>query len=280
MGGRLRVTATALVIAVALVAPVLAASIASPASADVVVNGCTVVSNPTPTHFTNCPNMAIGSLAGLNLSYANFAGSSFAGCDSSSCGASDLTGANLTRANLSGAQVFDSVVVVHPPFPPSIVAAGANFTGAILSGANLTNVNFGVANLTNANLTGANLAGASFEASNSEFGITVDATLTGANFTGTIVVPSNQSVGATSQAGAVVTWPTPPSLPGRRHQLQRGLGIDLPALRHDRDMPSGRGCHRGLPSVGGIDHQVVHKDRHTFQRSDPCGSPDVRCGGR
>ena len=83
----------------------------------------------------------------------------------------------------------------------------------MLSGANLTNVNFGVANLTNANLTGANLAGASFEASNSEFGITVDATLTGANFTGTILVPSNQTVTATSQAGAVATWTTPTPLP-------------------------------------------------------------------
>ena len=39
-------------------------------------------------------------------------------------------------------------------------------------------------------------------------------TLTGANFTGTILVPSNQSVTATSQAGAVVTWSTPPTIPG------------------------------------------------------------------
>ena len=51
----LRVTGTVLVIAVAFVTPVLATATATPASADTVVNGCTIVANPTPTNFTNCP---------------------------------------------------------------------------------------------------------------------------------------------------------------------------------------------------------------------------------
>ncbi len=46
-----------------------------PASADMVVNGCTIVSNPTPTHHTNCPgaDMSGANLSGVDLSYANFA---------------------------------------------------------------------------------------------------------------------------------------------------------------------------------------------------------------
>jgi hypothetical protein len=70
----LLVTGTVLVIAVALVTPVLANSL--PASADMIVDGCTVVSNPTPTNFTNCPNanLAGADLASVNLSYANLAG--------------------------------------------------------------------------------------------------------------------------------------------------------------------------------------------------------------
>ena len=49
-----------------------------PASAATVIFGCTIVSNPTSTHFTNCPNsnLAGASLGGLNLSYTNFAGCS------------------------------------------------------------------------------------------------------------------------------------------------------------------------------------------------------------
>jgi hypothetical protein len=38
--------------------------------------------------------------------------------------------------------------------------------------------------------------------------------LTGVDLSGTTLVPSYQNVRATSTAGAVVTWPTPPSLPG------------------------------------------------------------------
>jgi hypothetical protein len=202
---------------VALVAGILALptvlSTAAPAFADTVINGCTVVSNPTPSNFTNCPNMSIAGLAGLNLSYANFSGSTIV---------ADMTDANLTDANLSNIVVFAAVAVPNPAFPPGprilIEGAGANFTGANLSGANLS-AQLGGANLTDANLTSANLSHASTDSSYTTTGVaavTVDvsATLTGANLTGTPLVPSNQSVTATSQAGAVVTWSTPLSLAG------------------------------------------------------------------
>src|SRR5262249_35114810 len=102
--GRLvRVTGAVLVIAVAFVTPVLATS--TPASADTVVDGCTIVSNPTSTNFTNCPgaDFTNANLAGVDLSFADLSGAQFAGCADPSvvCVGSDLSGANLTDANLS-----------------------------------------------------------------------------------------------------------------------------------------------------------------------------------
>ena len=66
VGRILRVTGTALAMAVVLVAPVLATATATPAAADTVINGCTIVSNPTTTDFTDCPNV-------------NFSGFTFSG---------------------------------------------------------------------------------------------------------------------------------------------------------------------------------------------------------
>jgi uncharacterized protein YjbI with pentapeptide repeats len=67
------------------------------------------------------------------------------------------------------------------------------------------------ADLTDANLTDANFTNASLESCASSF---FGSSCGSADFTGTLLVPSNQAVTATSSAGAVVTWPTPPSLPG------------------------------------------------------------------
>jgi uncharacterized protein YjbI with pentapeptide repeats len=226
VGRLLRVSGSALVIAVALVTPVLATASTTSASADTVIDGCTVVSSPTPTHFTNCAgsDLAGADFSGLNLSYSNFAGSTFADCGPSECAAVVLTDANLSDANLSGIVVWAGVTFEDPsiprPAPPvGSASAGVDFTGANLSGANLTGTGFGGANLTDANLTGANLSGAVMEDQVTSTGfvqVTVDesATLTGANFTGTIVMPSNQSVTATSQAGAVATWSMPPAIAG------------------------------------------------------------------
>jgi uncharacterized protein YjbI with pentapeptide repeats len=83
-----------------------------------VVNGCTIVHDPTETHHTHCPDAYQGhkKLPGprVNLSWAN------------------LPGANLVEANLVGTQL------VH----------------AVLSRANLTLANLAGANLTGANLSG------------------------------------------------------------------------------------------------------------------------------
>jgi uncharacterized protein YjbI with pentapeptide repeats len=209
---------------VALVAGMLAVpavlSTATPASADTVVDGCTIVSNPTSTHFTSCPgtDFSGANLSGLNLSYANLGGSVFAECFGVSppvtCNEADLTDANLMSANLTNIVVAYAVATNCSPFPCSFSAI-ASFRGANLSGANMTNTAYGAANFSDANLTGANLAGADFDEANTNLGpITIGATLTGANFTNTIVVPSNQSATATSQSGAAVSWSTPAGLPG------------------------------------------------------------------
>ncbi len=236
VGHLLRVTGVALAIATALATPVLAPSTATPAAADMVIDGCTIVSNPTPTHFTNCPNANLSNgvnFSGIDLSFADFAGAQFIYCmqgfPQASCTSADFAQANLTQANLSGASLSLCAL-----FQFGHAACGAaDFTGAILSradlahasaqiitlngahvgGANLTSTDLGGANLTNADLTGANLTGTLF--SSSAAGIqTVYATLTGSNLTGTLLVPSNQSVTATSQTGAVATWSTPPAIPG------------------------------------------------------------------
>jgi pentapeptide repeat protein len=239
MGTRLlRVTGAALAMAVALVVPVVATVTATSASADTVVNGCTIVSNPTPTHFTNCPNATnlATDLSGLNLSYANLAGAAFVICPTPSptmppCTAANLSDTNLTDADLSGAVLYDAVCFCQPA--PFVQAAGADLThanlagadlaqtsvglatltGANLGGSNLTDSNIG-GDLTNANLSGANLTGTTFSYTISFAGVTEYATLTNVTFTGTLVVPANQSVTATSQAGAVATWSTPAGIPG------------------------------------------------------------------
>jgi uncharacterized protein YjbI with pentapeptide repeats len=215
------------------------------ASADTVVDGCTIVSNPTPTNFTNCPGKDLtgANLAGVNLSFANLAGASLASCTSiSSCGGpnTDLLGANLTDATLTNA------IMVACGSPVGIdECVSANLTGANLTGANLTDTTWAVCIVAGdgtgfcgaTNLSGANLSQANFSGAVLGTGITApvggpvfagasltNATLTGATFTGaslsdadfsgTILAPPNQTVFATSSAGAVVSWPTPPSLPG------------------------------------------------------------------
>jgi uncharacterized protein YjbI with pentapeptide repeats len=197
----------------------------SPASADTVIDGCSIVSNPTPTHFTNCPRQDLSgaSLNGFNLSFANFSGARFAECFSGSppplevppsCSVTDLTNANLTDADLTGIDVADAAGGKCGSFPCE-ASGSAFFNGANLSGANMSNSEYGAANFSDANLAGANLLNADFEDTNTSLGpMVVGANLTGANFTNTILVPSNQSVTATSQAGAVATWSTPPGIPG------------------------------------------------------------------
>ena len=180
-----RITATAVVLAVGLVTPVVTAALTTPASADMVVDGCTIVSNPTPANFTNCPGATLAGapLSGLNLSYADLSNAVFDTCTevqlySYNCTDSDLSRVNFTDANLSGAVI---VACGNGPEGDGSCQAsdltdtnlsGANlskvdaeyaaFTGATLIGANLTLVSFGDADLEGANLTGANLTGTVF----------------------------------------------------------------------------------------------------------------------
>jgi uncharacterized protein YjbI with pentapeptide repeats len=202
-----------LAVAVGLVIPVLTMATPAPASADTVINGCTIVSNPTATNFTNCPgaNLAGVDLIGVDLSFANLAGANLAGASFAACSLTggipptSCSGANFANANLSQADLSDSVLTtcisVPRPFPP-VACVSAAFTSA---------------NLTNANLSGDLLfidviiGGSSLGTASPDL---TGATLTGANFTGTELVPADQSVTQTSQSGAVVTWPTPSGIPG------------------------------------------------------------------
>jgi hypothetical protein len=103
----------------------------------------------------------------------------------------------MPGANLSFANVQDGIMV-------SADLAGANLTGTNLGGAAL-----GFADLSGTNLTDANLI-----ATVQPIGLLMYASLNGANVTGTLLVPSDQSVTATSQAGALASWSTPPAIPG------------------------------------------------------------------
>ena len=236
MTGRLlRLGGTVLVVALGLVTPVLATSTPSPASADTVVDGCTIVSNPTPTNYTNCPNadLAGADLASLDLSYANLAGAQFVSCaytifPAATCTEADLASANLAQANLSGTTLSLVMITEASAVAGAADLSGATLTGADLSqasaflnnmtganagGANLTDANLGGANLTSVDLTGATLTGTVFSGPEPPAG-SLSATLTGATLTGTALVPSNQKVSQTSPTGAVVTWSTPPPIPG------------------------------------------------------------------
>jgi uncharacterized protein YjbI with pentapeptide repeats len=227
-----------------------------------VVNGCTIVSNPTPTHFTNCANANLAGvdLSSVNLSYANLGGAVFASCQIGTCSealGADLSSANLSFADLAGAQFVDcsypgnctsasvrganltdanlsSTTLAECVFFLEVACGAADFTDAVmpganlsgadiqtgimesadLEGANLTGTNLGGASLAFADLSGANLTDASLTSTVPPIPVTYYASLNGANVTGTLLVPSNQSLTATSQAGAIATWSTPPAIPG------------------------------------------------------------------
>ena len=225
----LHIVGGALVVGLGLVSPALAVTASSPASADPVVDGCTIASNPTSTNFTNCPGADLGDadLSGADLSFADLAGASFVDCSvvsGTECNAANLSGATLTNANLSSASFFDAVPYAPCGVPSCAeVASGAadlsaaNLSRANLSSAKLFQVNLSDALLTNANLTGATFTGCFVSVCRGGATLT-GANLSGANltdtdFSGTILVPSDQSVIGTS-TGAVVTWPAPQSLPG------------------------------------------------------------------
>ena len=206
-------------VAVALAALTISAAagvrLATPAGADVVVDGCTIVSSPTPADHTDCRGVDLSnaSLSGLDLSFADFAGAVFVDCGPGNppgtyrCQVSDLSGADLRNADLAGATSTFCQAVPEP----SKVCATVDLAGADLAGADLSDLQLPAAQLQGDDLTGADLAGVSFLdcGDNCFF-----ANLTAAVLTGTSLVPGDRSAVATSAGGAVVTWPTPPALPG------------------------------------------------------------------
>jgi len=225
-GRLLRVTGTVLVIAAAIVIPGLAT--AAPAGADTVVDGCNIVSNPTPTNFTNCPgaDLSGADLSGVDLDFANLAGAQFVYATCNPYGfpfpictstVADLSGTSFSGANLSSANMAGTDLSGDS-------LTGADLSGTVLgssdqyanmTGANLTDAFFGSSSdLTGANFTDATLTGAELDYTTLTGANFTDAVLTGVAFTGTLLVPSAQSAFATSDAGAAVTWPTPSSLPG------------------------------------------------------------------
>ena len=225
IGRVLRIAGIVLVVALGLVTPMLATSAPSPASADTVIDGCTIVSNPTATDFTNCPGAELLGIrsVGCRSQLREPGRGPFVDCSALApgCGAVNLTGANFTDANLSDAS-FYGFLEIHPGQPP--VRRRSNSLDAILSGADLSGADLGVgllqgANLVDADLTGASLVDATLtdanltnadltDASLADTDLT-DATITGADVTGTVLVPLNQTETATSGSGAVATWPTP-----------------------------------------------------------------------
>jgi uncharacterized protein YjbI with pentapeptide repeats len=193
-------------VTVATVALSLVASIpdSNPASADTVIGGCTIVSNPTPTDFTDCPgtNFSTANLSGVDLSYADLSNAIFASCPNGpfppGCSGTQLSNADLDKADISDA-VFG---ILYPPEPPftlpygaeatlsdatlsAVDATGANFEYVDLSGDDLahsilSNADLYSTNLSNSNLSDTNLSGAYIETTVSGANLT-NANLTGGN---------------------------------------------------------------------------------------------------
>jgi len=214
---------------------------AGPARADSVVDGCTIVSHPTPTDSTRCPgaDLSNADLSGVDLSYADLSGATFAYCTdvtaNEGCRATDLQNADLDSADLSGA-VFEDF---YFPGMARVYGISAPMTGVMLTRADLSGVDLDYLDLSSIALTGANLSRATLataqitgtaltdvnftdaDLSGTEF---ADTDLTGVTFTGadlasagfvdTVLDPPDQAVQATSGHGAVVSWTAPPGLPG------------------------------------------------------------------
>ena len=216
VGRLLRASGSALVIVVAFVTPVLATASGTAASADTVIDGCTIVSNPTPTNFTNCP------------------GANFGWCQSLRCRSfvrepQRVCSCAVRRQLLSHQPNERKPETSHSDWHqrrrchrhlqkpiPRYSERYSDLQRRQPQRGQHDQFLYGGVDFSHANLTGANLTGSNMDLVFTSLlgNAAIGATLTGANLTGTILVPSNQSVGATSQAGAVATWPTPSGIPG------------------------------------------------------------------
>jgi uncharacterized protein YjbI with pentapeptide repeats len=159
----------------------------APAFADTVVDGCTIVANPTPTTFTDCPGADFSSadLSGIDLSYANLSGATFATCIEQNpppeitCTATNLESADLHDADVAHA-AFDAKVLGNPTIYV--------FDTADLAGATLTGLDAVGADMEQVSLTGLDLSGSDFSQADLSLvnaGSDVGSDLTGANLTDT-----------------------------------------------------------------------------------------------
>jgi uncharacterized protein YjbI with pentapeptide repeats len=125
----------ALVSAVVLLAAVATVAAAPSAGADVVIDGCTIVSSPTASTHTVCPstNFTNAYLHGLDLSYADLDHANFtnANLTNTTLVSADLTGAT-NLAQLSGTNA-ENATFAGDVFGSSACLCG-DFTNAHLSG--------------------------------------------------------------------------------------------------------------------------------------------------
>lgn len=178
------------------------------ATADDVINGCTIVEDPTAEVHTVCRNT---DLKGIDLSVRQMQYADFAGSDLSNA---DLSFSDYAYTNFSGTKLVGTNFAGTTPLL-------ANFNDADLSGADLTGT-FWVQTtaqrikLVNADLTDARLLFNDFtdadlteaELTRADFG---QSTIANANFTKTLLLPPDQQL-PDADDGAVVEWVLPPGV--------------------------------------------------------------------
>jgi Pentapeptide repeats (8 copies) len=154
------------------------------ASADRVVNGCTIVSNPWQGRHTVCNrvNLSGVDLRDVNLEYAQLRSANLSGAD--------LSNARLVRANLT--KVAMATVVMRWANLSGANLVSAHATWADLTGANLVNADLFGARMALIGLEGANLRDARLDRADLEKANLWGADLLGAkisqvNFTKTIL---------------------------------------------------------------------------------------------
>lgn len=155
----------ALICAAGLAVPLALLGGAVPAFADTpdtIVDGCTIVANPTISSYTDCHAMDLSGadLDGIDLSHANLTGANLTGAK---LRGTNLTNANLRDANLSDAELFGANLSTARMNSANLSGAtldSARLVGAVLYDADLTGADLTGANLAYANLAYANLAGA------------------------------------------------------------------------------------------------------------------------
>lgn len=183
-----------LTMAVALVGVGTASGLPGSATAfaDTVVDGCTIVANPTATHFTDCPGVdfSTADLSGVDLSYADLVGASFASCTESAqppsitCTGADLEHADLHDVNASSVAFSARIQGTTPNI---YIFATADLAGATLTGLDAAHADLQQVSLPGQDLTGADFADA--DLSPVESGSNVGSNLRGttaadANFSG------------------------------------------------------------------------------------------------